>query len=345
MAKSKLAAALAQADGGVSRIVNSTRHEQMTNDELMQSIYDARDEGTSDGGTMVTKANTRNSLLQKAGFDFIDVRKLTPNDKNSYSIDEESIEGLANLIYESKNTTPLVVRETDEGLQIVDGERRYRAHLLLGERYGNRWYMVPARVFRYGTLTDEDTEFILHAENIGQRNMTPTERARGFAAVADRLMKQRQSDPSMAGRTTKQMLAEQFGVSERTATMEMNIGRNLVDEGLALYDKGEITKQGADAMASLPAEEQRDIAQKVQTGKLDKHQVPTVARGQKKTSTRIPKTTDQHLMEARACLKRALKGGGTADRVYIAEMRNLLDKLDPDAQAQHEEEEEEAGEE
>lgn len=330
MSKSRLSKALSGSGGGVAQYVEQTEHQDFTDDELMQAIYDSRSIEESDGGTTQARANRRNTLLKRAGFDFFDVRTLIPNPDNSYSIDEASIESLASLIYESKNTTPLVIRAIPEGLQIVDGERRYRAHLLLGEKYGDRWYMVPARCFDIGTLSDEDAKFILHAENVGQRNMTSSERARGFAAVADRLMRQRKNDPSMAGKNTKEILAEQFGVSERTAAMEVNIGNNLIEEGMNLYDTGGMTKKAADAVARLDDEQQLTLVKQIERGTVKKDDVERVARGRVATSTRIPKSTDELLSDAKRALKKAVASNESADRVLIAEIRNLLDKLDPD---------------
>ena len=330
MSRSKLSKAMARQGGGVKQYVDATDHQDYTEEELMQAIYDNRSMADTDGGTLQAKSNKRNTLMKKAGFDFFDVRELIPNQENNYSIDEGSIESLASLIYESKNTTPLVLRATAEGIQIVDGERRYRAHLLLGKRYGERWYMVPARCFPVGTLSDEDARFIMHAENIGQRNMTNSERARGFAAVADRVIAQRKNDPEMAGRATKEILAEQFGVSERTAVMEVNIGNNLVQEGQDLYDQGGITKVGADALAKLPEGDQQELIKQIKAGQVKKAEVPDVAKGRKRTSVRVPKTTDEHLIDARKSLKKALGMAASVDRVLIAELRNLLDKLDPD---------------
>lgn len=330
MPRNKLQKAMANKGGGVKKYVDPMDHTDFNDEELMQAIYENRSVRDDDGGSMQARANKRNTLLKKAGFDFFDVRDLTPNENNKYSIDPESIEGLAALIYESKNTTPLVIRATKNGLQIIDGERRYRAHMLLGERYGERWYMVPARCFDLGTLSDEDANFILHAENIGQRAMSNSERAMGMAAVADRIIAQRKSDPAMKGRATKEILAEQFGVSERTVVTEVNIGKNLVKEGMDLYDEGGMTKKGADAVAKLPAEQQVALVQDIKEGKVKKDDVIEAATGRKATSPRIPKTSDEHLTEARRCLQRAIKTNVSPDRVLIAELRNLLDKLDPD---------------
>ena len=297
---------------------------------MMEALSATKEEEGLSAGDLVVQKNQRKALIAKAGFDYIDVRDLTPNKENSYSIDEASIESLASLILESKNTTPLIVRDVEGGRQIVDGERRYRAHLLLGERYGEHWYMAPARVFPIGTLSDEDATFMLHAENVGQRNMTPSERAQGVAIVTDRILARRKNDPNFAkGKKTKEIIAEQFGVSERTAVIEANIGRNLGEAGRRVYDAGQVTKQAAEAISRLPEEEQEDLVQKIESGEIAKSEVQAVAQGREASSSRIPRHVDEDLKEARRALKRALKKGEKPDRVIIAELWNLLEKIDP----------------
>lgn len=304
-------------------------------EQLMQEIYDNRQQAGSDGGSSMLRSNTRAALLERAGTDWYNIDDIEPNPDNEYSIDEKSIEGLADLIYESKTTAPLFLVETDNGkLRIIDGERRYRAHQLLAERYGEVWKMVPGQRFRRGELTEDDISFMLNALNIGQRAMTQSERARGFAAVADRLLKQRKTDPkSSDGRRIADIMAEQYGVSPRTANVEINIGRNLTDEGMELLDNSSITKEAADAIARLAPDRQREIAQMITRGDLDKRDVLDEVKRKRSTSARIPKSTDEHLVTAKRALKRALTSDELPDRVLIAECRNLLDKLDPDKAA------------
>lgn len=331
MAKSKL-----------DKLLESRNEEQPLNtladyagysrEQLMQEIFENRQQAGSDGGSSMLRSNTRAALLERVGIDWYNIDEIEPNPDNDYSIDEKSIEGLAALIYESKTTTPLFLMETDsDKLRIIDGERRYWAHKLLVKQYGDVWTMVPGQRFRRGELTEDDVKFMLNALNIGQRAMTQSERARGFAAVADRLMRQRKADPqSSDGRRIADIMAEQYGVSPRTANIEINIGRNLTDEGMNLLDNSSITKEAADAIARLTPDRQREIAEMINSGKLDKQDVLDEVRRKKRTSTRIPKSTDEHLVTAKRALKRALTSDELPDRVLVAECRNLLDKLDPD---------------
>ena len=160
-----------------------------------------------DSGTNAVAANkSKLKLVDDMGIDFLDARKLQRNPKNSYSLDDESIKSLADMIYTSSYTAPIAVRELVEEdeetgakqlkYQIVDGERRWMAHCWLGKKIseergaeeGEKWYMIPARVFRNGELADEDAEFIMHSANVGQRELSDRERSEGIAALATVLL-------------------------------------------------------------------------------------------------------------------------------------------------------------
>ena len=58
-----------------------------------------------------------------------------------------------------------ILRETEDGIQIIDGERRWRACKLLAEKYGDAWRMVPGRCHKLGAVSDEQANFIMHSRN------------------------------------------------------------------------------------------------------------------------------------------------------------------------------------
>lgn len=306
-----------------------------TEDALKEALENKVDLGNS-GGAAVLAARKR-ALLLSSRYDFLDTRELKFNELNIYrdSITEGNTEALADAIHASGETTPIIVREVPDGYEVVDGERRVRAHRILAERYGEFYYMIPARVFPLGTLSDDDALFMLHSANIFQRNnaMTPSEIARGFAAVADRIVESRKDRPEYKGRATRQILAAQLGVSERAAGMQSNIGHNLGDEGSRLYDERKITMQAADALAQLDVEQQDAIASKVADGSLDKADViEAVAKlkGTTTTRTRTPKTRNQHVKTAVNALKRAVRSDDReiVSGRFLDELRALVKELE-----------------
>ena len=330
MAKTKLQAALEKNGGGVNRYITESETYE-TDEELMQAALENKTEEAEDGASQLARANKRTSLLKKAGFDYFDVRDLVPNENNTYTIDQGSIESLASLIYETKNTTPLIVRATKTGYEIIDGERRYRAHLLLGKRYGEHWYMVPARCFEIGKLSDEEANFILHAENIGQRNMTPSERAAGMAAVQERILKARKNDAAFKGRATKEILAEQFGVSPRTATMEVTIGKSLCEEGKELYDNDCITKTAAHAISLLDPKSQKEICEQIKRGVVTKKDAEKTAQERRLKNTqksKQTKATNGYLKLVKKNLQAALNSKEAPDKDLLAEVHSLLQEIE-----------------
>ena len=267
MAKKSFAQALAQRNAAPAANLTAMPLGAMTDEEIRKKTYEARIVAGNGGADKLARANMRADLMRRAGYDFFDVRSLVFNEGNAYSIDEDSIATLADMIYASKVTEPIVIRAIDEGLQVIDGERRCRAHMLLAERHGDEWYMIPGRCFKAGEVSDDDARFILHATNVGQRNMTPSERAMGFAAVAERIAVRKAAAPQELPGKTRDILAAQMGVSPRTAAIEMAIGRNLGDAGKRLYDDGAITKAQAEQLSHLGKPEQEAVAREMERGR------------------------------------------------------------------------------
>ena len=301
--------------------------------------------------------NRRNTLLSEMGFDWFDIEDIKPNPNNAYKITEEDVKNLAGLIYNSKEVEPLILRETEDGVQIVDGERRWRACKLLAEKYGDAWRMVPGRCHKLGSLSDEQAEFIMHSSNMGQRNITPSERAQGFKVLADKLVEWRKDDPSLKGRNTKTVLAEHFGVSERTAQVLLNIARNLTKEGNDLLDEAKITQTQAEAISKLPGDKQNLVIEAVKENNYDSDEItalvlevkendlPTEAKHNRNeplqhklktssnTQSRKPKDINGYLKTAKNALKRADKVSGEADYKLIGEIKMLLREIEQQQEA------------
>lgn len=297
---------------------------------LLEEVLAVAPRDGMSGGDLIVLNKKRTELLAKSGYTFLDVRELTPNVNNIYakSITDDDVENLAAQILESGHTTPIVVRQVEGKLEIVDGERRYRARKLLGEKHGEQWYMIPARLFSEGELSDEDTLFLLHAANMGQRVMTPSERADGFKAVYQRLLKRRKEDPSLfKGKKTREILAEQMGVSKTTALRELTIGQGLGEKGRAAYDEGLITQFIAEALAKLGHDEQDAIIDMIRSGEVQKEEVMDVIK-KKDTTPRLPKPADNDLITARRALKRALKKKEPVNNVMLAEIKELVQKIE-----------------
>lgn len=311
--------------------MSSGSDEKLDSRDAQRIAYENKIDPNADGALKVEQRSNREGLFTRH-YEWIDAREITPNEGNYFAISDEDIEALARLIQETGHTSPIVTREVPgkDGtiIEIVDGERRWRAHMLLGRTVDPMWYMLPVRYHRLGELSDEDARFMLSAENIGQRNMTPSDRAQAFAAVADRLVAQ------TSNMSTKDALAQQFGVSPRKAAMEVNIGRHLVDRGMKLLDEKKITKVAADAMSGLSEAEQNELIDLIVGGEVIKGDVEELAKSMKRgeTAGRRPKsapTFSGYMKSAIKSLRRAQKMGDYASNADIGVIRDILADLTP----------------
>ena len=350
MPKKKLQAAIARNGGAVANVV--AKHDKLSEEELRVAAFNARDNQNASITDKMANDNRRNTLLSEMGFDWFDIEDIQPNPNNTYKITEEDVKNLAGLIYNSKEVEPLILRETEEGVQIVDGERRWRACKLLAEKYGDAWRMVPGRCHKLGSLSDEQAEFIMHSSNMGQRNITPSERAQGFKVLADKLVEWRKDDPSLKGRNTKTVLAEHFGVSERTAQVLLNIARNLSKEGNDLLDEGKITQTQAEAISKLSGEKQNYVIEAVKASTFESDEITALVQDVKendlpiksddnttqktqlskskaaKSPIKKPKDINGYLKTAKNALKKADKVAGEADYKLIGEIKMLLREIE-----------------
>lgn len=341
MAKRNLQAALKER--GSRAYVDPSLHETFTEEQLKEEAFRSRRNQDSDINEKMANDNRRNTLLRKAGFDWFDIEELQPHPDNLYSIDEESIKNLAGLIYKSKEIQPLVIRETQDGLQIIDGERRWRACKLLSEKYGDAWRMVPAHCHALDSLTEQEVEFILHSNNLGQRELTPSEKAMGFKVVSDALVEWRKGDPSLKGVKTKTYLAEHFGVSERTAMTNLAIAKNLTKRCMDLLDEKVLPMKQAEKVSRLTEEQQEAIADILEVEKLSAEQIdeliekiqletePGLAKEEvlnRPKAERKEKTTNSLLKNARNSLRKATRQKEMPDPELLAQIKKCIMDLD-----------------
>ncbi|MBR3690873.1 MAG: ParB N-terminal domain-containing protein [Eggerthellaceae bacterium] len=332
-----------QESGAGKAYVNSTMHEEMTDEQVREAAFQSRRNQDCDISQKMADDNRRNTLLRKSGFDWVDIEELQPHPDNAYHVTEEDVENLAGLIYISKETQPLVVRETEDGLQIIDGERRWRAHKLLARLYGDAWRMVPARIHPLDSLTEEEVHFILHSNNAGQREKTASEKAMGLAAIADSLIEWRKANPALKGVRTNAMLAEHFGVSERTAQTNLTIARGLTQRCCKLLDDKALTMAQAETIARLSEEKQEAIADAIESGDFEKNDIDDLIQnikedenttsttgGSKAPTTRKlkEKTTNSLMRNAKNALRKAIRKPEDPDPVLVAELKEYVLMLD-----------------
>lgn len=107
----------------------------------------------------------------------IEVGKITANPfQPRRYFDTKKLEQLAQSIKEHGVLEPIIVRKTDEGYQVVVGERRWRASMLAGKD------TVPAVVKE---LTDRQMTELALIENLQREDLNAIEEAEGYQVLIE----------------------------------------------------------------------------------------------------------------------------------------------------------------
>jgi ParB family chromosome partitioning protein len=123
----------------------------------------------------MTTQDAVKSLQEYVNVPIAELAESSTNPRKTF--DEERLEELAESIRSKGVLSPLLVRRTDDHLEIVSGARRYRA----AQRAGLR--EVPVRL---AVLTDAEALEAQIVENLLRSEIHPFEEAQGFRALLDR---------------------------------------------------------------------------------------------------------------------------------------------------------------
>jgi ParB family chromosome partitioning protein len=107
----------------------------------------------------------------------VELSKITPNpDQPRKTFNEDSLRELADNIQEYGQIQPIVLKpgDGDDTYILAAGERRYRAHQLLGKTH------------IYAVLTDGDVDEIALIENIQREDLPPLELAESLARLMEK---------------------------------------------------------------------------------------------------------------------------------------------------------------
>jgi ParB/RepB/Spo0J family partition protein len=99
------------------------------------------------------------------------LNQIIPGDNDRSHFDTEGLRELASSIKEHGLAQPITVRPLNGHYQIVAGERRYRAHVLLNAE------TIPAII---RDLDDEAASAIMLAENVSRRDLDPIDEALAY---------------------------------------------------------------------------------------------------------------------------------------------------------------------
>lgn len=134
---------------------------------------------------------------------YIPIEKIYPNPHQPRSLfDEEDLEELCQSIKEHGIIQPLTVRKTNEGFQLIVGERRLRASKLAGLKE------IPVIIKEF---TDEESAAVALVENLQRKDLDFIEEALGYFRLIEKFG------------MTQQDLAKKVGKSQSTIANKLRL--------------------------------------------------------------------------------------------------------------------------
>ncbi|WP_252504969.1 nucleoid occlusion protein [Sporosarcina sp. Marseille-Q4943] len=162
--------------------------------------------------------------------DQVKIDLIKPNKYQPRTIfSEEKIEELARTIHTHGVIQPIVIRKSDDGYEIIAGERRFRAMKKLG------WEEVPAII---RDLDDKETASIALIENLQREELTAIEEAYAYEKLLE-----------LHG-LTQEALAQRLGKGQSTVANKLRLLK-LPDEIKNSILTKEISERHARALISV----------------------------------------------------------------------------------------------
>ncbi|MFW6181657.1 MAG: ParB/RepB/Spo0J family partition protein [Spirochaetota bacterium] len=191
-----------------------------------------------------------------AGIHLIPLAEIAPNrSQPRKSFDRSGLEELAGSIKENGVIQPVVVREAEQGFELVVGERRLRAARLAGLE------KIPAVIKDYSAEKALELALI---ENIQREDLNPIEEAGAYRMILERDM------------ITQEELARRVGKS-RSYLANMVRLLDLPGDIQEHVSRGTLSVGQARAVISLPPEEQHGLVQRMLEEQLTVREVERLA--------------------------------------------------------------------
>ncbi len=235
----------------------------------------------------------------------IDVRRIKPNPfQPRLNFDESALEELKNSIAEKGIIQPLSVRKTEDGYELIAGERRLRAVMALEIE------KVPAYIL--SVENDEDMLELSLIENIQREDLNPIDIARAY----QKLM----ADCHL----TQEQVSQRVGKERSTVANFLRLLK-LPDKIQESMKRGELDMGHGRALITIDDKElQSKIWQKIIKDKISVRQVERLVNaGNKKRRT--PKTEEgkpYFIVEAEGKLRTSL---GTQVKVKPGKKGGLIE--------------------
>ena len=232
------------------------------------------------------------SQTADAGLLLLEVKSIQPN-RYQPRVDFGRLEGLVDSIRENGIVQPVIVRQEEDGYQLIAGERRWRAAQIAGVE------KIPAIVRKISD--DRLLQFAL-IENIQRKELNPIEEARAYEVLLTDLNLSHADVAKRVGR-------DRSSVSNSLRLLKLH------DNIQARIREGTVSVGHAKVIMAIPdAETQIRVAEEVVTNLLSvretEERVASLLGQAGKKSTRAPQTTavtvDPNVSAASERLTRAL---------------------------------------
>lgn len=203
--------------------------------------------------------NANKPSLPQMTIKFFHYTKLVDN-KKQYC-DEKDEEEIISLAWKIQAVgmvlQPLIVRKIDtDSYEIIGGHKRRRACAYLVEELGLfKYEFVPCLVVNE---SDVRAEFQIYASN-GYHDKTDYEILHELEQMKYLIEEFPEEFPDLPTGRMVDKLAQQLNMKRSTVGEYLQIGKNLSDNAMDKFKKGELTKSAAVAMSSLPETEQNAL--------------------------------------------------------------------------------------
>ena len=220
----------------------------------------------------------------------LDIDQIVPNLRQPrQGFDEQALEDLAQSLKRDGVLQPVIVRKSNDGFELIAGERRWRA----AQRAG--LLKIPAIVRE---VADDRVLELALVENLQREELNPLEEAHAYQTLLDELG------------LTQLEIANRVGKQRATVANALRI-LNLPPEVQQMVRDGQLTARHAKALAALAnTQAQIDLATRIVGDGLSVRQVEAlVARGGAPRTTRSVRrevTRDPNVVAAEETLQKAV---------------------------------------
>lgn len=218
----------------------------------------------------------------------IKVSEIKPNPyQPRTTFDQAALEELADSIKEVGVFTPLLVRKSISGYELIAGERRLRAAKIA------KLTEVPCIVKEFN---DSEMMEISILENIQRENLSPIEQAKAYVQLQEKL------------NYTQDMLAKRLGKSRANITNTLRLLK-LPSKVQELVQKNKITYGHARALLGIDNEEKIiSLAQRIVDEELSVREIEKIVSGnqQKEKTTKTKTNSNPYLTNVRNIMEKKL---------------------------------------